>query len=46
MGGVFLYYNKVEISGVNTAKLKVLKESEKTELQGKCAAATLQPERS
>ena len=29
MGGVFLYYNKVEISGVNTAKLKVLKESEK-----------------
>ena len=32
MGGVFLYYNKVEISGVNTAKLKVLKESEKTEL--------------
>lgn len=29
---VFLYYNKVEISGVNTAKLKVLKESEKMEL--------------
>lgn len=27
-----MYYNKVEISGVNTAKLKVLKESEKTEL--------------
>lgn len=31
-GSDFLYYNKVEISGVNTAKLKVLKESEKTEL--------------
>ncbi|MGN1119535.1 MAG: RNA polymerase sporulation sigma factor SigG [Oscillospiraceae bacterium] len=27
-----MYYNKVEISGVNTAKLKVLKESEKMEL--------------
>lgn len=27
-----MYYNKVEISGVNTAKLKVLKESEKIEL--------------
>ena len=27
-----MYYGKVEISGVNTAKLKVLKESEKTEL--------------
>ena len=32
MGGGFLYYNKVEISGVNTSKLKVLKESEKMEL--------------
>lgn len=32
VGGGFLYYNKVEISGVNTAKLTVLKESEKTEL--------------
>lgn len=32
MGGVFLYYNKVEISGVNTSSLKVLKESEKNEL--------------
>lgn len=31
-GGGFLYYNKVEISGVNTSKLKVLKEAEKTEL--------------
>ena len=29
---VFLYYNKVEISGVNTSQLKVLKESEKMEL--------------
>ncbi len=27
-----MYYNKVEISGVNTSKLKVLKETEKTEL--------------
>lgn len=27
-----MYYNKVEICGVNTAKLKVLKESEKIEL--------------
>jgi len=27
-----LYYNKVEICGVNTAKLKVLKEAEKMEL--------------
>ena len=27
-----MYYNKVEISGVNTAKLKVLKEAEKIEL--------------
>lgn len=31
-GGFCMYYNKVEISGVNTSKLKVLKESEKTEL--------------
>lgn len=31
-GVVFLYYNKVEISGVNTSKLKVLKEAEKMEL--------------
>ena len=35
MGGDFLYYNKVEISGVNTSKLKVLKESEKMELLDK-----------
>ena len=27
-----MYYNKVEICGVNTAKLKVLKEAEKLEL--------------
>jgi RNA polymerase sporulation-specific sigma factor len=27
-----MYYNKVEISGVNTANLKVLKEEEKTQL--------------
>jgi RNA polymerase sporulation-specific sigma factor len=27
-----MYYNKVEISGVNTANLKVLKEDEKTQL--------------
>ena len=29
---VLLYYNRVEISGVNTSQLKVLKESEKMEL--------------
>ena len=28
----FMYYNKVEICGVDTSKLKVLKESEKMEL--------------
>lgn len=28
----FMYYNKVDISGVNTSKLTVLKESEKMEL--------------
>lgn len=38
-----MYYNKVEISGVNTAKLKVLREAEKMELlrrvkQGDAAA--------
>ncbi len=31
-GSGFLYYNKVEISGVNTSKLKVLKEAEKMAL--------------
>jgi len=30
-----LYYNKVEISGVNTSTLKVLKEAEKIELLGR-----------
>lgn len=30
--GDFLQFNKVEICGVNTSKLKVMKESEKTEL--------------
>lgn len=46
MGGGFLYYNKVEISGVNTAKLKVLKESEKMELLQKCVTEILMPEKS
>ncbi len=32
LGGIFLYYNKVEICGVNTSKLKVLKEAEKIKL--------------
>lgn len=31
-GGIFLQYGKVEICGVNTAQLKVLKEAEKREL--------------
>jgi len=31
-GGVFLYFNKVEISGVNTADLIVLKEADKMRL--------------
>ncbi len=31
-----MYYNKVEICGIDTSKLKVLKESEKTELLKKC----------
>lgn len=33
-----MYYNKVDISGVNTSKLKVLKESEKIELLKKFQA--------
>ena len=33
-----MQFNKVEICGVNTAKLKVLKESEKTELLKKARA--------
>ena len=28
-----MYYNKVEICGVDTSKLKVLKESEKMEVR-------------
>lgn len=32
MGGDGLYYNKVEICGVNTSQLKLLSEEEKTEL--------------
>lgn len=39
---VFLYYNKVEISGVNTSQLKVLKESEKMELLRKVKAGDMQ----
>lgn len=31
-----MYYNKVEICGIDTTKLKVLKESEKIELLKKC----------
>ena len=31
-GAVFLHYSKVEICGINTSELKVLKESEKREL--------------
>ena len=34
-----LQFNKVEICGVNTAKLKVLKESEKMELLKKARAS-------
>ena len=34
----FMYYNKVDISGVNTSKLTVLKESEKMELLKKYQA--------
>ncbi len=36
-----MYYNKVEICGVNTAKLKVLKESEKMELLLKMRAGDI-----
>ena len=38
IGGIFLQFNKVEICGVNTSKLKVLKESEKMELLKKARA--------
>ncbi|MBP0983803.1 MAG: RNA polymerase sporulation sigma factor SigG [Oscillospiraceae bacterium] len=37
-----MYYNKVEISGVNTSQLKVLKESEKMELLRKVKAGDMQ----
>lgn len=36
-----MYYNKVEISGVNTANLKVLKEAEKIALLGKIKAGDM-----
>ena len=37
-----MYYNKVEISGVNTSKLKVLKEAEKMELLHKVKQGDMQ----
>ena len=37
-----MYYNKVDISGVDTSGLAVLKESEKTELLKKCRAGDRQ----
>ena len=37
-----MYYNKVEISGVNTSKLKVLKEAEKMELLRKVKQGDMQ----
>lgn len=37
-----MYYNKVDISGVDTSGLVVLKESEKTELLKKCRAGDKQ----
>jgi len=37
-----LYYNKVEISGVNTSQLKVLRESEKMELLKKVKSGDMQ----
>ncbi len=37
-----MYYNKVEISGVNTSKLKVLKEAEKMELLRKTKNGDMQ----
>ncbi len=41
-GVVNLYYNKVEISGVNTSRLKVLKESEKMELLKRVKAGDME----
>lgn len=40
VGGGGMQYNRVEICGVNTSKLKVLKEKEKTELRP-CADKTV-----
>lgn len=37
-----MFYNKVEIAGVNTADLKVLKESEKTELLKRVKAGDME----
>lgn len=37
-----MYYNKVEISGVNTSQLKVLRESEKMELLKKVKSGDMQ----
>lgn len=37
-----MYYNKVEIAGVNTSSLKVLKESEKTELLKRVKAGDME----
>ena len=37
-----MYYNKVEISGVNTSQLKVLRESEKMELLRKVKSGDMQ----
>ncbi len=42
MGGLQLQYNKVEICGVNTAKLKVLTEKEKMELLRKTRDGDMQ----
>ena len=36
VGSIFMYYNKVDISGVDTSKLVVLKEAEKIELLKLC----------
>lgn len=37
-----MYYNKVEISGVNTSQLKVLRESEKMELLRRVKSGDMQ----
>ena len=41
-GSDFVYFNKVEISGVNTSKLKVLREHEKMELLAKIKQGDMQ----